>query len=256
MANFGRPNTNNSQFFITSVECYHLDGTNVAFGVVKKGLSIISEMEKIATDDGKPKRPVIIADCGEIPNDCENWGYCDNDITPDKLPPFPADFENFGKYKELNEKLDILSSIKEAGNIFYRNNDFIKSARKYKKFTRYYNHFKDTASDKEEIKMLDAFQLTNLTNQAATELKLNDFEDVLASSNEAIKLDPNNTKAFFRRGMANIELKNYENALDDLKMALKLSPNNATIVKEFERAKKFLMEYRKKEKLHYKKMFE
>lgn len=256
MANFGRPNTNNSQFFITSVECYHLDGTNVAFGVVKKGLSIVNEMEKFTTDEGIPKRPVIIANCGEITPDCDDWGYCDNDITTDKLPPFPADYEDFGKNMELNEKLDILSSIKEAGNLFYRNDDFIKSARKYKKFTRYYNHFKATATDKEEIKMLDAFQLTNLTNLAATELKLNDFADVLASSNEAIRLDLNNTKAFFRRGVANIELKNYENALDDLKMALKLSPNNTTIIKEFERAKNFLLEYRKKEKIHYKKMFE
>lgn len=255
MANCGRSNTNNSQFFITSVECYHLDGTNVAFGVVKKGLSIINEMEKFTTDEGTPKCLVVIVNCGEIPPDCDDWGYCDDDITTDRLPPFPADYEDFGKKMELNEKLDILSSVKEAGNIFFRNDDFIKSARKYKKFTRYYNLFKETTSDKEEIKILEAFQLTNLTNLAATELKLSDFGDVLVSSNEAIKLDPNNTKAFYRRGVANIELKNYENALDDLKMALKLSPNNATIVKEFERAKRFLMEYRKKEKLHYKKMF-
>lgn len=52
MANFGRPNTNNSQFFITTDVCKHLDGTNVAFGQVLRGFGIVTEMEKFATDDG------------------------------------------------------------------------------------------------------------------------------------------------------------------------------------------------------------
>lgn len=193
MANFGRPNTNNSQFFIASVECYHLDGTNVVFGQVKKGLSIISEMEKYASDEGIPKRPIIIYDCGEIPANTD-WGYCDNDITSDKLPPFPGDYEKVITNISINEKVDLLNSIKESGNVFYRNNDFVKSARKYKKLTRYYNYFKDSTTDKEEIKTLDAFQLVNLTNLAATELKLEDYEDVIYSSTAAINIDSNNTK--------------------------------------------------------------
>lgn len=54
MANFGRPNTNNSQFFITSVESSHLDGTNVVFGHVLRGLGILMEMEKYASDEAVP----------------------------------------------------------------------------------------------------------------------------------------------------------------------------------------------------------
>lgn len=256
MANYGRPNTNNSQFFITSVECYHLDGTNVVFGHVKKGLSILDEMEKYATDEGTPKRSILIADCGELPPETELWGYCDNDVTNDKLPLYPADFKEFEKTMELNEKLDILTMIKEAGNYFYRNGDFVKATRKYKKFTRYYNKFNDITTSEEDKKTLDAVQLVNLTNLAATELKLQEYEDVIFSCNAAIKLDENNVKAFYRRGVANIELKNYEKALDDLKMALKLSPNNMTIVKEFERGKKYLLNYREKEKGHYAKLFQ
>lgn len=59
MANFGRSNTNNSQFFITSIECSHLDGTNVVFGKILRGFGIIAEMEKLASDDAEPL--VVIA---------------------------------------------------------------------------------------------------------------------------------------------------------------------------------------------------
>lgn len=54
MANFGRPNTNNSQFFITTVESSHCDGTNVVFGKVLRGMGCIQEMEKFTTDDCIP----------------------------------------------------------------------------------------------------------------------------------------------------------------------------------------------------------
>jgi peptidyl-prolyl isomerase D len=257
MANFGKPHTNNSQFFMTSVECYHLDGTNVVFGHVRKGLAIVSEMETFATDEGLPTRDITIDDCGEIkPGEEDDWGYCDNDETADTLPPFPTDWEDLQKSVCINDKVDVLGRIKEAGNFFYRNEDYVQSARKYRKVTRYLNHFKDTTQDESDTKILDTIQLTNLTNLAACELKLHDYEDVRFSCNAAIKIDPNNIKAYYRRGLANLELKNYEAALDDLKMALKLSPNNKAVISEFERAKKFLLSYRAAEKTHYKKMFQ
>lgn len=52
MANYGKPNTNNSQFFITSVECSHLNGTNVVVGQVLRGFGILNEIEQHATDEG------------------------------------------------------------------------------------------------------------------------------------------------------------------------------------------------------------
>lgn len=255
MANFGKPNTNNSQFFITTVECGHLDGTNVVFGRVLKGLSVVGEMENYANDDGKTTRLITIDSCGEI-GPGGDWGFNDNDGTPDTLPPFPADWENFEHQFSLSEKLSILKVIKESGNHFYHAGNFTKSARKYKKVTRYFNFFKDQTTEEEEKKSLDAFQLVNLTNLAATELKLNEFVDVRFSCNAAIKLDPNNTKAYYRRGVANLELKNYELALDDLKMAHSLVPGNRDVLKEFERAKKYLLSYRAAEKIKYSKMFQ
>lgn len=56
MANFGKPNTNNSQFFITSIDCQNLDGTNVVVGYVLRGFGIISEMEKFSSNEAVPMR--------------------------------------------------------------------------------------------------------------------------------------------------------------------------------------------------------
>jgi cyclophilin family peptidyl-prolyl cis-trans isomerase len=63
MANAG-PNTNGSQFFITTVATSWLDGKNVVFGKIAEGLSILQDIEKVGTKSGKPKRLVIVTNCG------------------------------------------------------------------------------------------------------------------------------------------------------------------------------------------------
>lgn len=116
MANYGRPHTNNSQFFITAVDSTHLDGSNVVFGRILRGFGVIVEMERFADDDAIPfavsgepinlfrthikfdflnllYKDIRITDCGEIMK-VEDWNYCDNDETADKLPPFPADWDS------------------------------------------------------------------------------------------------------------------------------------------------------------------
>jgi cyclophilin family peptidyl-prolyl cis-trans isomerase len=65
MANSG-PNTNGSQFFITTVATPWLDGKHVVFGEVVDGIDIVKAMEKLGRDNGKPKADVSIADCGQI----------------------------------------------------------------------------------------------------------------------------------------------------------------------------------------------
>lgn len=59
MSNCG-PNTNNSQFYITTVPCPHLDGLNVVFGKVQKGLNILREMANLPKKDDKPLEVVTI----------------------------------------------------------------------------------------------------------------------------------------------------------------------------------------------------
>jgi peptidylprolyl isomerase len=65
MANAG-PNTNGSQFFITTVVTSWLDGKHVVFGKVVEGLDVVKKMEAVGSQSGATRVPVTIADCGQL----------------------------------------------------------------------------------------------------------------------------------------------------------------------------------------------
>ncbi|KAI9305561.1 putative peptidyl-prolyl cis-trans isomerase H [Cunninghamella echinulata] len=66
MANRG-PNTQSSQFFITTRPTPHLDGKHVVFGRVVHGFDIVQQVENETVDErSKPLRTVMIANCGEL----------------------------------------------------------------------------------------------------------------------------------------------------------------------------------------------
>merc|ERR1719347_1042356 len=65
MANAG-PNTNGSQFFITTVQTAWLDGKHVGFGeVTSDSLDLVKKIEALGSQSGKPNKKVKIADCGQ-----------------------------------------------------------------------------------------------------------------------------------------------------------------------------------------------
>ncbi|TLD11945.1 hypothetical protein PspLS_11285 [Pyricularia sp. CBS 133598] len=66
MANAG-PNTNGSQFFITTVKTSWLDGKHVVFGEVVSGFEdVIKPIEALGSGSGTPKSKVTIVNAGTV----------------------------------------------------------------------------------------------------------------------------------------------------------------------------------------------
>lgn len=65
MANSG-PNTNGSQFFITTVKTPWLDGKHVVFGEVTEGSELVQTIEALGSSSGKTSGKVVIEDCGVL----------------------------------------------------------------------------------------------------------------------------------------------------------------------------------------------
>ncbi|KAL1491583.1 hypothetical protein ABEB36_012158 [Hypothenemus hampei] len=65
MANAG-PDTNGSQFFITTVKTSWLDNRHVVFGSVVEGLDVVKQIEALGSQSGKTSKKIVVANCGQL----------------------------------------------------------------------------------------------------------------------------------------------------------------------------------------------
>jgi len=263
MANSG-PNTNGSQFFISTVACPHLDGKHVVFGIVKKGYGIITDIEALETDSDAPVQEVKVIDCGEIlPGD--DLGISSKDGTVDTYPHHPEDLEmDWDKAANFDAVLEIIRCIKESGNDFFKRGENGTAITKYKKCFKYITMLRDTigrTDDHQETKIRE-IEAPCILNQAAVHLRLKDYEMAISECNKILEFKDTSdflpewtVKAKFRRGKAYVGNKNYTEANIDLNDVLKMKPNDAAVKKEIQVLKKEISDYKEKEKGLYSKMF-
>lgn len=166
--------------------------------------------------------------------------------------------------QQVDGIIDILESIKIAGNLYFTKKCFVEACRKYKKSVRYLNFFTDKLEqsyqlnkmqEKEDLQKLLPIKTSIYLNIAATELKLHSFADARNACNEVLLKEPNNPKALYRRGQAEIALKNYDDAVLDFELANRLLPNDKYVCQEYQKAKEIWRNYQNEQKIVFQNLF-
>ncbi|XP_008473972.2 peptidyl-prolyl cis-trans isomerase D-like [Diaphorina citri] len=156
---------------------------------------------------------------------------------------------------QLNQMEDVIRTIKNSGNEYFKLNRMHDAQRKYKKAVRYIKWYNQSQS-KTQQKHFRSYYTAALLNMAAVQLKFKAYKRAINLCDDILLMEPNNVKALFRRGRAQVSMNNFEQGLQDYEQALDLLPNDQQILKEIAFVRKQMRHHLNLEKMTYARMFQ
>lgn len=264
MANSG-PDSNKSQFFITTFPCPHLSGKHTVFGKVIHGKSVVRDIEKVPTDSQNvPSDRVVIVDCGAW---TENMGVplynaCADSVGGDIFEEYPDDDVHFDK-EDLKQAFSACCTIKESGTLLFKDQKKQAAFFKYRKCLRYLNEFlPDEDQDAALFKEYLILKKKVFLNLSLTCLQMADWEMCNLYCNYLLELEPasivsaqERAKALYRKGVAMMNLKLYSNSKESLQAAANTCPSDVAIFNAMKKVDSLLAKKKEKEKTQYSRFF-